>query len=891
MRRLIAYLTLVSTLILGVGLNIAKPIREMNSNLEYAAGREFIYEVSNKETEDGGDETLKEGAAEEVAAMMKERMDTFGVSEYQIATEGNTIVRVNATLKTELEYSRLRTLLNYDANFTVRVAAQDETDAILEDHEIFNDVKARIEYRGPHPFIVIPLSDPVMFKTKIVQVAQKIQEEKQTLNEGDDVAQIVEDAIIVVWSDYDPEKDVYAERESNNETKKKVFLSFDYRQMWWNEEETEIAVASQLPDPDRQDTNPDRQDISSYTTAQIKEATDVARYMVNVFNAGKTAYKIESIGVNTIYPPTVESLLTLGAREHIAMSRTFIALIVATVILSIVLVVMYRLPALSAISSLLLTVFGTLIIFNLVMVEFSTGALIGLLLAGGLALFSSVIYFHRFRQEVYRGRTFKKAHGEAIKKSTFLTLDAMVVFLALGVIAYFFGGASLTSFATMVMFSAPVAAITVLLHNAVTLYLLANNTSTQDNYKIYNINATLVPNVRKDEKPTYFGRFVESKPSKKAKLTGGIVGALSLASIVLLSVFAGINKTPLELTKSTHDTTRIYFRVEKNSNLSTSSEDKSPYEILKRIKYQDKVLQIKLEGDTPLYETHDYDKVEEIGESQITFEYVYYIYNLNGHFNGDEIVSYTDFNGDVNTGSTLSDALYNLATEVDADALVSVNPVTKLNLVPNTYRVGLIALITLGVTTLYMLFRHGISRASTFFVLGASSSLITLLFFMVTRITVPPMAAVGVLVATLISALYALSVYQSEKELHDDPLYRDFTNEELTERALTMSMSPNYALMVLLGLTFLNFVGIGPLKTAFVYASALLGILIATVVLTRLLNPTLTAFSKLYARIAKIELPKPKWQSKRAKHRASVKASSRKKSAEPEEAIFIGIND
>ena len=135
------------------------------------------------------------------------------------------------------------------------------------------------------------------------------------------------------------------------------------------------------------------------------------------------------------------------------------------------------------------------------------------------------------------------------------------------------------------------------------------------------------------------------------------------------------------------------------------------------------------------------------------------------------------------------------------------------------------------------------------------------------------------------------SVYQSEKELHDDPLYRDFTNEELTERALTMSMSPNYALMVLLGLTFLNFVGIGPLKTAFVYASALLGILIATVVLTRLLNPTLTAFSKLYARIAKIELPKPKWQSKRAKHRASVKASSRKKSAEPEEAIFIGIND
>ena len=49
----------------------------------------------------------------------------------------------------------------------------------------------------------------------------------------------------------------------------------------------------------------------------------------------------------------------------------------------------------------------------------------------------------------------------------------------------------------------------------------------------------------------------------KSKINWWYCRALSLASIVLLSVFAGINKTPLELTKSTHDTTRIYFRVEK----------------------------------------------------------------------------------------------------------------------------------------------------------------------------------------------------------------------------------------------------------------------------------------------------------------------------------------
>ncbi|MGI6644300.1 MAG: hypothetical protein ACOX28_00820 [Bacilli bacterium] len=881
MRRLIAYLTFIFTLIFGVAVNVAEPLRAINGNIEYAQGREFIYAISDKVDPESTD-PLPEDAADSVAKMMKHRIDAFGVSEYQIATEGNNIVRVNATLGTERYYDRLAALLNYDADFTVRIAKDDEPNAILEGSEIFDGVKARVEYRGPHPFIVIPLSDPQNFRNTIVQVAERIQTEEGTTPEGEDQSQIVEDAIIVIWSDYDPDKDVYSEREGNDEIKKKIFLSFDYRNMWWDEKETEIAVASQLQGD---------ADTQNYTTAQIKEATDVARYMVTVFNAGKTEYKIDLIGMNKNYAPTVEPLINLTLRKEIAMSKTFIATLIALLFSIIILIVFYRMTSLAMISSSLLTMFFTLIIFNAIALEFSTGALIGLILSGALALFGGITYVQKFKNEVYRGRTFKKAHSEAIRRSNILTLDGIAIYAGIGIISYFLGGAPLAGFATMLLFTAPVALITVLLHNAIAYWLLANNTSTNNKYSYYQIDETKVPDPSKDEEVSYFGRFAKSDYTKKPKSTAISFGILTLASIVLLSVFGGLNKQPFNLATVDQNTTRVYFRVRKNSDIDSASEDKSPESILKRIKIDDADLVFELDDEKkPVYETHNYQKVEEVGEAEITVDYIYYVYRLNGKYSGEEIVTYTSFDDNVNEGSTFIDALYALTTEIDEEVQVSINPITKQNLTPSTYTVGLASLVSIAFVSLYFLLRHGLSKSLSYFGMSSVASLLVLLFFMVTRISVPPLAALGALTAVIFTSLFSVAMYQEHKELRKDPFHNNLDDKQLFIKAEGMSLSASLAFTVIIGVIFLNFIGIGPLPTVYIYASVLLSLLLGALVMTRVTPLLVFAFNALGKKITSAR-PERKESKRSAKKKAKKASASKSKSAEPEEAIFIGIND
>ena len=64
------------------------------------------------------------------------------------------------------------------------------------------------------------------------------------------------------------------------DTQSKIFLTFDHRSMYWDEEKQEIGVASPVEGASENTSPP--------TTAQIKAASETARFMKNVFNAGNT---------------------------------------------------------------------------------------------------------------------------------------------------------------------------------------------------------------------------------------------------------------------------------------------------------------------------------------------------------------------------------------------------------------------------------------------------------------------------------------------------------------------------------------------------------------------------------------------------------------------------
>jgi preprotein translocase subunit SecD len=881
MRRLIAYISLAVSLIVATALTILAPMKNFNSNLEYSNGREFVYRITPKEGDDSTATTddLPIGAIDEVFDIMDNRMETFGVSEYQLAKEGNDVIRATASLASD-QYDRLRVYLNYNANFTIRIAKDDETTAIATADQMFDGVKARIEYRGPYPFIIIPLSDPVWFRDNIVSVAEKIQEEEQTQKEDGSTPDLVDNAKIIIWSDFNPDTDSYDKSKTDNEIAAKLFLSFDYRQMFWDEDQTEIAVASPIDGYNEQ---------NSYTTAQIKQATETARFMVNVFNAGSLPYKVDFLFENRNVLPSVEPLLKFGQKNSIALSRTLIAFSLAFLFIFVVIGLIYRLPIFGVISSFALTMLGTVLLFNAIAVEISTSALIGFVFVGLLAIFGNIIYLSKFRNEVYRGRSFKKAHAEANRRSSIYNLDALVVTLITGVVTYFTAGPAVIGFGTVLIFGAIVGLVSILLHNTILYWLLANNTSTQKNYKIYGVDSHKVANLLENEKPSYFGRFAEAKPKTKGKLYTGIFGAILVAGIVTLSVFASLGRNPLSLVVQNDNLTRVYLRVSENSSITPSSQTDSPEKILGSITFEGKALELVMNGDIASYEIHEYSTKTGEGENAITTKYTYLVYELVGEFSGEEVVSY-NYSDLVSGEDVFYIALEDIVKTIDANAIVSINHVKKQAVSPSVNSVVIVSLITVAFTTVYMGIRFGVAKGLTNLLVTSASSLGVLLFFIATRITVHPLTALGALIAVLVVALINVVINNYQKDVMRDSFFRELTKEEKQALGLTMSLTPLYVIYILGAIAFIFFMAIAPYVISMVYTAALLAILISLLAVTKL-NLTLNGFfNKVFAGIASsIKEKAPK--SKRALHRQAVRRNAKPRGNEPEEAIIIGIND
>lgn len=879
MRRLIAYLTLVFGIVFGVGANIMSPLKNMQTNFEYRTGQEFTYRISDK---DNKDNPLAENAIDEVAEIMETRMTNFGISEFNIAKDGNNIIRTTTSLTSSKQYDRLRVYLNFNANFTVKIGDDDNTEAILSADELFKDKVARVEYVGPIPYIVFPLSDPDKFKTTIVDVAESIQNEQAAApEEGQTESSLVKAANIVIWTDYDPDKDSYINPQGKTEGK--IFLTLDYRNLW-NPIDADDHTEIHVPAPLNRDEN------GNYTTQDIKTASETALYMVNVFNAGELPYDVEFLYANKVYAPSVEPLHYLGSKEHLALSATLLAVVAAFVTVLIISFVIYRLPILSAISSGGLTLLGTLLIFNAIMVELSTSAILGLVVVSLLSLISTLLYAAKFRAEVYKGRTFKKAHQEAITRSNLMSLDIMVGMILIGVLTYFVGGAALTGFATTLIFGSIVSIVSVLLHNSVVLWLLAHNTSTQKNYKMYGITESKVPNLLNDEKPSYFGRFAAHSHEQKSKVFTSVLGVLSLVSVVILSVFTAIDKTPFNLVKYDENTTRLYFQVSEFSDINPESPDKTPEKLVELIEYEGEILQLVKENGVALYETYEfYDLVEE-GEVEVEVAYTFYVLTLNGRFTGEETVNYSlSTTQTISQSGTLADALREIVEFYDGDASISVNAVNKVATTPHFGRVALVSLLTLLLTAFYITLRFGLSRGLTSFITGFVSASVVLLFFIASRISVPPLVAIGSLVSVLFTLILSIIVFNQVKDIEKDVAYKDLTRKEKYALGLRHSLTSVYTVTLLFGVAFTLLTLLAPVTVSAVYVSGLIAVLVSLLVVTKFHTDTLSfsfnSTSKLFSLSSK--LPKSTKVKKSGKQRTSIKGSS----AEPEEAIYIGIND
>ena len=578
---------------------------------------------------------------------------------------------------------------------------------------------------------------------------------------------------------------------------------------------------------------------------------------------------------------SAEPILSLGNNVNIKMSKTFIAVAIAIVIISLLLVVYYRLSALAVIATTLGTTFITLVSFTTMHVLFNIPALIGFVILASGVMFGEIYYINRFKEEVYKGRTIKKANQEANKKSNLVTIDSGVILAFAGLMMYALGGTALKPMGVVLFFGAVFTLLMNLLVFKLLMYLVTNSTNLQQKHNVFNIDGEKVPNIMAvEEKPAYEAPYEKVNFTKRKNLIGIIFGALSAAAVACIVVFSVLSPThsPLNVEKAVSDSTVVYTSIKVESENPLVS-DASSY-----ISY---ILPGSgLENDKDIAEKIDCKKVSRyVFEDDVARTDTYYYFTLNL----DKAMSEKD-------REDLQDNLESKMREVFGDfdndnpeSLTSVKVKNSKELVytPSQGYVALATGISIVGIALYFAFRFRPSRGISMLVVTggttaiAYGAMVAMRFIGTTAVTSLAMPIVAI--TMMFASLFYLSTEKTMlKEGHLELTYD--VRKEIMIKSLGKSATAMFAFMLICVYIVINFFGFGVENTALLFASTMIGEVIAVIALLTITGPLAMGIEKL---LRKIRLPKIKWFSKEFKPKPVTKRNS----SEPEETIFIGIND
>ena len=880
MRRLIAYITTALAMLLAVGVAATPIITKLNPGREFTSTRNYRELVFNI-AENGEDDKANEERASVVAEQMRERLNNYNVEDYSIKIQGEDTIAVSLDLNSN-DFNYCAKYLTFSGESFAFVSTFSD-ESVRNAHTLFNPDDIRIDFKdlggASVPIIVIPLTDEG--KKDIEELCGEFPEKEES-DENEEEQQ----DLIYLWANYDDDSgDTIDTLNKNALARENVLMAFNARSVWYEDskekaKETELAymVAAGTED------NPNQLDVSG-----IKEFNARANYLVGLLKASKYEFEVTCPTVNItdssvdyftnarVLSASAESLLTLGNNVNIKMSKTFIAVAIAIVIISLLLIVYYRLSALAIIATTLGTVFITLVSFTTMHVLFNIPAIIGFIILTTGVLFGEVVYVNRFKEEVYKGRTIKKANQEASKKTNLVTIDSGIVLAFSGLMMYALGGTALKPMGVVLFFGAIFTLLMNLLVFKLLMYLVTNSTNLQQKHNVFNIDGEKVPNIMAvEEKPAYEAPCENVNFTKKKNLIGIIFGALSIAAVACIVVFGvtSSTKSPLNVEKAVSDKTVVYTSIDKEK--STLITDASSY--IRLVLPETGIEEDNLESKIDVKEVSK-NVIE--GDEVKTQSYYFFTLSLDKQYENlndieDQLVN------------NLTDAIGAFENDSETSLTrIQVKNSTELIYTPSQGYVALATGISIVGIALYFAFRFRPSRAISMLVVTTGSTaiaygaMVAMRFIGTTAVTslAMPIVAITMMLASL---FYLTTEKAMLKEGHLELTY-EVRNDTMI-KALGKSASALFAFMLLSLYIIINFFGFGVENTALLFASAMIGEIIAIIALLTITGPLAMAIEKL---LRKIRLPKIKWFSKEFK----PKQVSKRNSSEPEETIFIGIND
>ena len=909
MRRLWAYLIVVFTALVAVFASFTKVISGVSTNGEYETRREFTFQLTEREQEDEDVEPkeLNDNSAKDMAEIMKSRLETYNVTSYDVRTSGNDTIYVSFSADSDSKYQQIITYLCFSGSF----ALVNQNDDIVEGKDFLNGKAYTKSYAvNEYPTVIIPIKTESSDYQAVIQGAKDNQETKEsTSEEGEEGSS---ESVGRVYLLYNWNKgETYQTLKAANTFESKILMQIDFTP---DDSEEGLYYDSNKNSFFRTCGFQDSNGNGVADPNEVSAAYDLADYFVNLFSASALDYEVKCIrgladGTEVWLKAKTEEVLSLEGK--LVWNRTLTAVLAAIVILSLLLAFFYKMGAISALTTSIVSVFLAILVMVKSGLEYNALGVVALVVVAILSLVSGVIYLNKLKEDSYKGHTVKKANAEASKKSLLPIIDIHVVGLIVGVMCYALGGASLRSFSAILAIGSIISVIINTLGLKGLMWLVTNSTTLNNRYDLLGINPENVPDHMAEEKQTFYGAYTEknfSKHKKSVSIVACLAFLLSVAGMISAGVLRGGDLFKKSASKSLGSEIYVQNRILSNNGEESPLTDNTLDTILNDILIQKTAgvdidqSEVVAEGEKPTTYVVLADYVEDrvifaTSESKIEEEiannYIdtYFYLTLNKNLTGNEVA---EIRGIVTTEETtlnevLNDYFESTSTFTSSKSSITLKAVSTITnaSTPKWDKIVLATSIAILILTVYLMLRYRLSRGLASIIFPVLGSAVTLGIMLLVNLLldVPASVAIAVPVVTLFSYLFLIQFFNRERELIVDEKVKDNSKEhraELANKALGIAYTPILATAVLGIYSLINFFGFGPANIATAYVAMFVGAIIALAFITPLVVPACNFLFGLFSKV-KIDVRRPK------KNKAG-KATAHK-SAEPEEAIFIGIND
>ena len=382
--------------------------------------------------------------------------------------------------------------------------------------------------------------------------------------------------------------------------------------------------------------------------------------------------------------------------------------------------------------------------------------------------------------------------------------------------------------------------------------------------------------------------YADKDFNKKPKLASIIAGAGFVLTLAAMLAFGIANKSVYNTPAKVYEN-EIFFKIDNETGVDLSIVSDNIQTVLDDVKTSNGADAKKLSDvfESPVlvdFDILEYESDEE--NPYVNHCYAGYIVKAKADADIPSTVYYEGAEYKIEELFSYNDST-NVIAEKVSSACINVEYASGESTTPSTpvvYKVIIAAGAALLTTTLYLLLRYRLSRGLAYFLVAlAGSTIVAGLFSLLYFAHVANTAIIGACIGEFMITLFAILFMNKERELVLDDRKHDNSYEnrnEIMKKAVSYGFADILSLLsigLLLGVAFLGF---GPGAMTFISIELIIAVAIAFALSMFVLGPVSQFFFKKFANVG------------RAKPRKSKsKGPVQNKSAEPEEAIFIGIND